>query len=220
LSNFERVIHATSCRFERRTVGQPDGGDNARVIRNLVILLASAIALAAFALPAQASTPFDCKRVIPPAEWRAVLGTSITVRHLDNANECQWSHGRPSSGGVEGLLFGYPMKYREWHEQYVMDKTRNRALFPCGEDRQTRRMLRTFGGEFAWSSEHKFYVVPEQGSGCAGVKALTSIDRTVYVVHHGRLLWVNSNDSYLKPPVTGASFAQLERFAHMAIRRF
>jgi hypothetical protein len=100
---------------------------------------------------------------------------------------------------------------------YVQDATGNRPLIPCGEDRQTRTRLRSFGSDFAWSSEHASYDVPRRGCP-AKTPVLEGVDRSVFVVHHGRLLMVNSGTSVTGNP--GASFAQLEQLAHKAVRRF
>jgi hypothetical protein len=193
--------------------------NSARVIRNLVVAVTGAIALSALAAPAQATRPFDCKRVITPAEWRAVLGTSIHLEYNDNRQDCLWSHGRAGTG-IEGLITGYRASSKDWHRQYRYEPTETRPLFPCGEDDQTRTRLGSFGSHFAWSVEHAFFDLPGKDPECAPAKTLTTIDRSVYVVYHGRLLMVNSGDSYVEPVSTGASFDQLERLAHKAIRRF
>jgi hypothetical protein len=183
-------------------------------------LAASAAAIVLLPATGHAANSWDCKRVITPAEWRGVLGTSITVRDGESAQDCLWFHRNPA-GAPSGGISGYPAIYRIWHRIYLDDKTQTKRIADsCNEVDGTRTLLRTFHGDFAWESEYSTYMIPG-GESCPAARKLVGITRSVYVVHHHRLFKLSSSDDYYNAPHRlGASMAQLERLAHKGVRRF
>jgi hypothetical protein len=180
------------------------------------------VALAVAAAPAHGRiTAFDCKRVVTPAEWRAVMGLSITVRYGENAHDCLWSHGRVAQV-PNGGMSAYPAIYRIWHDQIYRDDRKPVISRPdwCEEVDQTLTRLTSFHGDFAWSLESVQYRIPGDSS-CPATNQLVAKARTVTVVHHGRLLRIGSGDDFTgSAPRLGATMAQLTSLAHKAVRRF
>jgi hypothetical protein len=188
--------------------------------RLLTLLAAYATATALLSTPGLAATSWDCKRVITPAQWRSVLGTSITVQYGENDHDCNWFHRRPGirpNGGIEG----YPVAERRWRTKYKDDRARTRRFDPCTQVESTRLRLHSFGGDFAWESEYRWYRVPDSNDGsCPSSKTLTAISRSINVVHHGRFLEIYTGEGRTDKITVGATFPQLESLAHKAVRRF
>ena len=163
------------------------------LVRPLAVLTVCVAAAVSFAATAHGTAGFDCKRVISPAQWQAVLGTSIRVQYGENSHDCLWFHRKPG-GSPQGLISGYPAIYRIWHNQiYKQDRTRNYRYADCEYYEVTRTLLRSFHGDFAWTSEYRHYQVPNSRANCSvTTKTLVGIDRNIYVVHHGRLFKLGS----------------------------
>jgi hypothetical protein len=187
----------------------------------VLLLVAVLVASAAAVAPAQGITTFDCKRVITPAEWRSIMGTSITVQYGENDHDCLWFH-RTVAQIPNGGITAYPAIYRIWHDQIYRDDKKQVIRKPkwCDEVDQTLTRLQSFHGDFAWSLESVQYRIPG-GSTCPATKQLVAKGRTVTVVHHGRLFRIGSGDDFTgKTARLGASMAQLTTLAHKAVRRF
>jgi hypothetical protein len=170
--------------------------------------------------PAHSATTWDCKRVISPASWQRVLGTSIKVQYGESAIDCLWGHRGPGST-PSGLISGYSAVYKVWHRIYVQDATGKKRYGQCEEADTTRTRLTSFRGDFAWSTELRQSGVPGSESYCPPAKTLKSITRSVYVVHHHRLFKIETSTPYgQRPGAHEPTVAQVVKLAHIGTRHF